>query len=242
MNTVTSILDRLFSGFGAHRAEILAVLCLLGPAACGTADTAGDTTGTLDTTDTVKPPASVPNCVVACSIPADCPPAGAAPIGDASHYSCSAGICEYLGCKSTSECAAVFGAEFVCAAVDGTPFKFCQTGCSTAADCVTPNAPDVMDENHYSCVGGACRYDGCKSDSECVSAYGAQYGCGPFASFAYKVCQLNCDTPADCSTPSAPAVVDASHFECKAGFCRYLGCESDAECKSGFSNPDVVCR
>jgi hypothetical protein len=51
-------------------------------------------------------------------------------------------------------------------------------------------------------------------------------------------CTYACSTPADCTFGNQGAW-DADHFECVAGGCLYLGCNSDEECQWGG---DLVCR
>jgi hypothetical protein len=202
----------------------------------------GGSTGQGGTGAGGNPPEPVPFCGYSCSSPSECTSPDAPQIVDASHYSCATGICEYTGCKTTAECVAAYGADYICASENGVPHKFCQTGCSAPADCVTAGAPVVMNASHWACNAGVCDYTGCKNDSECVAAYGAQYGCGTYPGFDSKFCQMTCDAPADCVSPDAGVYNDASHYECKAGFCWYTGCKSDAECKAELNNPNFVCQ
>lgn len=54
------------------------------------------------------------------------------------------------------------------------------------------------------------------------------------------VCQLGCSVTSDCSTPSA--AFDEDNYRCEGGVCRYIGCVSDAECRSTFASDRYVCR
>ena len=67
---------------------------------------------------------------------------------------------------------------------------------------------------------------------------GGTDGGGPGPSLA--LCVLGCGVDADCTT-SSPAF-DADNYRCDAGACVYTGCNTDAECRTTFSNPDYVCR
>lgn len=53
-----------------------------------------------------------------------------------------------------------------------------------------------------------------------------------------EVCLAPCSTPADCAVPNAPAF-DVDNYACDDGACRYLGCNTDAEC---MAQGDFVCR
>lgn len=128
------------------------------------------------------PGTGVRSCLEGCASSADC---GSATLAfDADNYSCDSGICRYLGCNDDSECEATFGAAYGCfeAEPPATPIPIptarrnCVRRCATAADCAT-DAGAFGDDN-YSCVSGACRYDGCNDDAECrTSLGGAAYVC-----------------------------------------------------------------
>lgn len=58
--------------------------------------------------------ATTPVCMPTCQKAADCTVPGSK-LNDASHYACNAGKCEWLGCKSTTECASdLHTAKVVC--------------------------------------------------------------------------------------------------------------------------------
>lgn len=58
--------------------------------------------------------ATIPVCLPTCTKAADCTIPGSK-LNDASHYACNAGKCEWLGCKSTTECATdLHTAKVVC--------------------------------------------------------------------------------------------------------------------------------
>ena len=48
--------------------------------------------------------AHVRTCRATCTTPSDCAVAGQ-PLGDASHFKCTGGMCEWTGCKSAQDCA-----------------------------------------------------------------------------------------------------------------------------------------
>jgi hypothetical protein len=59
--------------------------------------------------------APAPTCVPTCTSAADCAMQGTGILGDASHYTCVAGRCQWLGCKSTMECTvALASSKYVC--------------------------------------------------------------------------------------------------------------------------------
>ena len=58
--------------------------------------------------------AAHPSCVKTCSAPADCAVPNAPPMYSASHFACTAGVCEHLGCKSDQECVTAVGEGAVC--------------------------------------------------------------------------------------------------------------------------------
>jgi len=114
------------------------------------------------------------SCLADCNTPADCPMAGLTDARyDADNYACSAGSCNWEGCKSDAECAASLGAtgkEWKC--VDNSwGFPVCTMTCQSAADCIyVPNSA-VYDANNYACEEGFCRHLGCLNDAECAEVY-----------------------------------------------------------------------
>lgn len=56
-----------------------------------------------------------PTCVPTCTAASDCAVPGQGVLGDASHYTCQGGRCQWLGCKSTTECVqALQSSKYVC--------------------------------------------------------------------------------------------------------------------------------
>jgi len=111
--------------------------------------------------------APVPSCVPGCSTAADCATAGA-PLADASHFACNAGVCAWQGCKSTAECASALHVQkVVCETPPGAPAAMCEPTCNTAADCAHAGEP-LQDVSHFACKAGRCEWLGCKSTSDCT--------------------------------------------------------------------------
>ncbi len=79
----------------------------------------------------------VPDCIRTCAAAADC--AGQNPSDDASHYACTGGRCEWLGCKSNAECAAAFqDNKFICVRETERP---CPAACWRATRPPTARRP-----------------------------------------------------------------------------------------------------
>lgn len=114
--------------------------------------------------------APVPQCIRTCSAAADC--AGQGGADDASHYACTSGRCQWLGCKSNAECSSAFQSDkFICVKDPGAPVPECVLNCNAPADCVPPggNGPDA---SRFTCTSHRCAYKGCASTEECKSMYG----------------------------------------------------------------------
>lgn len=174
-------------------------------------------------------------CYHDCAVPADCVLAGA--IYDASHWSCPAGACRWLGCNSDNECAATFNAPYVCRPT-GFGISSCYQACAAPADCAIGGS-QLYDATHWSCPAGACQYLGCNSDNECTAALNAPYVCRP-TGFGVSSCYQACAVPADCAVGGSQ-LFDVTHWTCPAGACQYLGCFGDAECAAAENGP-YICR
>jgi hypothetical protein len=114
-------------------------------------------------------------CVERCSGPSDCGTFGAF---DGDNYDCVDGACIYLGCNNDEECALSFSSSaYICREVTppdtGLPIpaatRNCVLACDTFEDCMTPSA--AFDDDNYRCEGGACHYEGCNNDEECISSF-----------------------------------------------------------------------
>lgn len=91
----------------------------------------------------------------------------------------------------------------------------------------------------HSCTGGTCVETGCTSDRECILAVGRNGESGEDARLAkclpsaadanVKECKIPCENDGACG----------SELEvCEGGFCKFVGCDSDEECRSylGLAN------
>ena len=122
-------------------------------------------------------------CMQSCSAAADC--GSGTPAFDDDNYECDGGLCYYVGCNDDGECEATYLSDsYVCREVvppdTGLPIpvahRNCVLRCSTEADCST--ASPAYDEDNYSCVDGACRYEGCNTDEECAASFSSdRYVC-----------------------------------------------------------------
>ena len=73
-----------------------------------------------------------PTCNLVCTTAQDC---GIAPgLEDASHFQCTAGRCQWQGCKSKAECTQAFQSEnYICAQEGTAPVPTCIRVCAAAA-------------------------------------------------------------------------------------------------------------
>lgn len=170
-------------------------------------------------------------CAAGCGSVADCvapnPPAGF----DTDNFACVQGACHYTGCAGNSDCALVNTVKGTGLCKQFDAMKLCVGTCSTPADCAAQSGVAAFDADNYTCQEGTCVYLGCNSTAECTSSYASPaYACN--TTLKYPICMLKCSSVADCATPSSPAY-DADNYTCKAGYCEYTGCKSDAECTAG---------
>ena len=123
----------------------------------------------------------------------------------------------------------------------GALVAMCAHTCKAPADCATPGAPSV-DEDNWSCDAGVCAYRGCQSDAECQAVgQGPGWACDAINGYPLKVCREVCASAADCVVAGV-GLYDASHWACEASRCRFEGCRADGECADAFKKPDWVCR
>jgi hypothetical protein len=199
--------------------------------------------GSIDTgaADTGVPDAGgpgIPLCYSTCAIPADCATPGSV-LTDADNYACSNGLCQYTGCTGTPECAAVFGADYVCVLHPGATFPGCVKACATPADCVLPSP--LFDMDNYACTSGGCQWLGCTAADECRTVYNdPTYVCEPQAGLTFMNCVRPCGSPSDCGT--GQGAFDADNYACTGARCEYLGCTSTAECMVTFPMGSYECR
>ncbi len=173
------------------------------------------------------PVVSIPICQLACVTVSQCD-LGSAPY-DPDNYSCGNGYCQYEGCNSDAECQTL--GNYRCRDMGGS-VPFCLPACGTVADCNLGTAP--YDADNYSCSNGVCVYQGCNSDSECMTI--GNYLCRDTGS-GPPMCLAACNGVSECDMGSAPYDVD--NYSCSNGVCIYQGCNSDSECQT-LGN--YVCR
>ncbi len=180
-----------------------------------------------------------PACTIVCATAQDC--SAGAGLDDASHYQCIAGRCSWLGCKSKADCTANLQSEnFVCVKEGGATVPGCVPTCASAADCAGQSPSD--DASHYQCNGGRCQWQGCKSDTECNSAFQTtKLVCVKEGTAPVPACVLACDAAADCAPPGDGGP-DASRFTCANHRCAWKGCASTEECKTLYHVDKVVCE
>jgi hypothetical protein len=109
--------------------------------------------------------AFIPTCVLACQSPADC--ATATPLTDADNWTCTFGLCGYLGCLSDGECQETYAnAAYECD--DGLAIPGCFLDCAAPADCATASV--LTDADNWA-RNDHCEYLGCQSTSECQEGF-----------------------------------------------------------------------
>jgi hypothetical protein len=189
----------------------------------------------------------VATCRATCSTAGDCGAPGD-PLYDSSHFACQKGRCQWLGCRSASECSASqHGGNFVCQATPGGP-PSCAAACQTASDCAPTGAqgaqgPAIEDASHFSCTAGACVWNGCRSTAECVAAtHSNKVSCEQPSGAPAPTCVPTCTAATDCVIPGSGTLGDVHHYACKAGRCQWLGCRSTLECTTALSSSRYVCE
>jgi hypothetical protein len=179
-------------------------------------------------------PNGVGECIPSCYTPADCTTPESPAVFDASHYSCVAGVCDYLGCKNDDDCTSTYGSGVKCLPMPGTDHNECIAPCMTAVDCGVPGGPALLDPSHYLCTGGVCEHLGCQTDDECHPVKGPNTVCAAVPGSPYKDCLRSCTSAADCAQPGVPAIMDADNYTCVAGACQYKGCLNNGECATAY--------
>jgi hypothetical protein len=113
--------------------------------------------------------APVPACIHTCTAAADCAGQGAS--DDASHYQCTGGRCQWLGCKSNAECKATFQSDkLICVKEGPAPVPACVLACNSPADCAPPGGGGP-DASRFTCTNHRCNWLGCASTAECKALY-----------------------------------------------------------------------
>lgn len=181
----------------------------------------------------------LPVCLHTCSAASDCALGG--PTTDADNYACSAGKCEWLGCKSTAECVALsMNPSWACGVIaDISSVPSCYHTCGAAADCEMGSP--LYGADNYACSSGLCKWLGCTTSDECAQAYNSpDYVCGLVNGSTYKTCYKNCVSAGDCALAGAP-LFGADNYACNSGKCEWQGCNTSTECADTYMNPSYVC-
>lgn len=142
---------------------------------------------------------------VSCEVDSDC-------LGNANGRICDAGRC--VECNDDEQC---LGDN------DSCVNNVCTEPCTQNEQCPL----------FHSCTDGECVESGCTSDRECILAAGRGSGsredarlskCLPSADNKdIKECKIPCENDGACG----------SELEvCEAGFCKFVGCDSDEECRT----------
>lgn len=137
-------------------------------------------------------------------------------------------------CRSNDDC---FGATPLC--VDGTCAE-----CADALDCSfdkvcregrceTPCQSDFHCGLFEACHAGECLYVGCRSDRECSLIPSLEsIGFSPGIDRRLLRCNTNEEGIGECLIPCQTDAQCPPTEVCSGGRCQYIGCESDAECKT----------
>jgi hypothetical protein len=156
-------------------------------------------------------------------------------------------------CKTDTDCTT--STKRLCSAgncVQCSADTDCNVSAGEACKSNVCKKPCVADEQcplFQSCQAGDCVATGCKSDRECVLAANGDNGSGGSSSIVSSSTQdarlskcLPSDTNPALNTCKIPCENDGScgsEFQvCDKGFCRFIGCETDADCRAylGIAN------
>jgi|GEM_PF-1966914 len=121
--------------------------------------------------------------------------------------------------------------------------RYCTAPCTTVSDCVADDPPAGYDTANFTCTGGACRYTGCVSDTDCavVNSTLGTGTCEPVGA-GLDLCVASCSTPSDCTALSGVPAFDADNYLCEGGHCRYQGCNTDSECAQSYMDDSYGCN
>ena len=144
-------------------------------------------------------------------------------------------------CQDDNDC---FGGKPMC--VKGTCVECADSAdCSfdkacRAGSCETPCQSDANCPLFEACQAGECIHVGCRSDRECtllpdVNALDLPSGFDPRLLRCHTEngigrCLIPCQTDAQCAVTET----------CSGGLCKYIGCETDSECKTIIGLHDQV--
>ena len=115
------------------------------------------------------PGSSISACYRGCATPSDCTDSRAQLL-DASHFTCTDGLCAHLGCQSDEDCTESSNLLTICDPTVPGGLLGCVAACATAADCSFVDFPLTGPDN-FACENQRCVYLGCMSDIECVEVY-----------------------------------------------------------------------
>jgi hypothetical protein len=117
---------------------------------------------------------------------------------------------------------------------------YCQQTCNTVNDCATPGGA-LHEAANWQCTQNRCHYQGCRSDSECVSVFHASYVCRRPSGSMSSSCEKACATPNDCAVAGSP-LFSAANYACVSGGCEWRGCLSSGQCRDAFHDQSYVCE
>ncbi len=198
-------------------------------AACSAGEAANPASPSQDAGNDVRAPSTAPKnvkCAKRCATDADC--AGSAG-DDTGNYACESGLCKPLGCKTDQDCESTFGPGHACRKSPNSALPGCPRTCVSASDCAVGVA--WADSDNYVCDDGVCSWTGCRSDDEC----GPGSGCVLLDGHVLPVCETRCSTASDCVPGPGPLVGADNHVCDGNGYCRWLGCNTHAECEAALS-------
>lgn len=147
------------------------------------------------------------------------------------------------GCKSNQECTSAqtpFCVDGTCHQCDQDNACPGEMSKCAAGVCMSPCTDDTNCPLLFACQDNACVQTGCTSDREC-----AFITKNPRAVCKDEKCQSPCASDSDCSSMDP---MNASFQACVDGECKFVGCESDTECRAALNIAGVpgkihaVCR
>jgi hypothetical protein len=150
--------------------------------------------------------------------------------------SCDKQVCVAAqpGCKTNAECTSaqtpfcVNGACHQCDQDSACPGEMSK--CSSGV-CMSPCSNDANCPLLYACKDSACVQVGCTSDREC-----AFMNKNSRAICKDKKCQSPCVADSDCISMDPMAL---SFQVCDSGECKFVGCDSDTECRAALNIASV---
>ena len=138
-------------------------------------------------------------------------------------------VADMQGCTSDQECTSaqtpfcVDGQCHQCNQDSACPGS--NSKCSQGV-CMSPCNDDANCPLLYTCEDSTCTHTGCESDRECAFIMN-----NPRAKCSDKACKTPCTTDGDCSSMDPS---NRSFEACIDGACKFVGCESDRECRAAL--------